>query len=306
MLKFVEPNGQKGLTGLASWSLRQAGFYQKYDLATKANRMILIRPSQAMQTSLRSVRQQRSDGWKSSEHWTTLPSLLLRGLDKNWTEYITQIYAEVYALSRDTSHTDPYQRRNGEADVASLKTAAHLLDTVQKACHVLSCNIKVLHALRDEAQRRSQTGLERPDSSAEHGVFDMTSEATARELSSFRDQLELMERQLDATTSRIRDLVQLRNLHETEKLTKRTVIEARAVRLISVLTLLFIPPSLTMSFIEMDLVHVVSIEHGLLSLSADSLLWFWFAITLALMVVVVIGLLVWQWRLSRAESDEIV
>lgn len=129
---------------------------------------------------------------------------------------------------------------------------------MSKACQALHCNLSVLAAFQEESRNRRRS----PDIDREHDRFDRVTGDVVRELSFTRDQLALTQNRLERTITQvwlistplrvilltriqIRDVLNLRNIHNVEQLGKRSIEEAKSVKFIAVLTFLFLPPSLT-------------------------------------------------------------
>jgi hypothetical protein len=93
-----------------------------------------------------------------------------------------------------------------------------------------------------------------------------------------------------------------------EKMTARSILEARAVRVIALVTLFFLPPTFTSGFLQSGVVDFTGSMPGHLVVGATYQFWFFLALTLPLMVVTVGGWLVWDWwsmrnaRLSSSHS----
>lgn len=108
--------------------------------------------------------------------------------------------------------------------------------------------------------------------------------------------------------------------HNMQQMTVKSIKEAHAVRIIALVTFLFLPPTFTcvsreplatilhdadgafQGFFEMDFVHVSSFQDGVVTLTADSGLLFWLAITLPLMAITVAGWFLWDWRIRKNQN----
>lgn len=134
-----------------------------------------------------------------------------------------------------------------------LKEAMLHDELLQKAIHVLRNNIDILDAFKSESLKR-QRHLGTPGKLGNDGDicnnFCNTMDNTIRDLAFTRNQLELCSKRLQGSS--VRDIVTLQSTYATEEMTKTTIImaeksvqEARAVRIIAIVTLLYLPPTFT-------------------------------------------------------------
>lgn len=332
LLKYITRNTRdsKGLKSNA-WSIRNLGFYQKHNTRTNSEAILLINVSEALGIRMKQVFKGRPGDYRPYKHWTHMPLLVVSTLAANWSSFTTDLHEEVTQLTSDSAFTDPSRTQIGEINMQSLEKCTTLLDLLQHATHALQTNIDTLKAMQEQSRKlrgpiTNRIGVdvfEQEYEDFEHGVGE-----TMRELSFTRDQLRLVQSRLNRTMAAIRDLISLRSTHTIERLTMRSMVEARTVRLIAIVSLLFIPPTFTtvslllrafsltevmrllmdgaQSFIQADMVHPFSSSRkGLLQLNADLDLWFWLAITIPLMLVTLGGWLYWDWRTTRKMSREL-
>jgi hypothetical protein len=86
LLKHVELHGRPG--GITPWSVRQFGFYQKFDSHTKRSSCIFIQTSLDIQRRLAEVKKERQMYRDVISHWTCLHLIGIGTLSKNWAAYI--------------------------------------------------------------------------------------------------------------------------------------------------------------------------------------------------------------------------
>nr|POE62876.1 hypothetical protein CFP56_03779 [Quercus suber] len=340
LLKYITKNNRE-VSGFQSnsWSIRNLGLYQKHGSATNSETAILINVSQELGLRLKNCLQGPIDSYRPYKHWTRTPLVILGTLSANWASFTTDLHEDVTSLANDSAFTNPNRPQTGDVDVQSLEQCTTLLDKLQQATYALQSNLTTLDALKGYAQKyyNSTRVNVNPIPDQMYESFLAGLDDTARELSFTKAQLELIQSRLDRTTAVIRDLIQLRSTYTVEKLTMRSMVEARTVRLIAIVSLLFIPPTFTtvsrcllkfaqgrghaviaasemqqepvlmrvdvaQSFIQADMVH--PFQQGLSQLNADHDLWFWFAITFPLMLITLGGWLYWDWRTTRNMSKE--
>lgn len=168
---------------------------------------------------------------------------------------------------------------------------------MQKASHALQANVAVLSAIRSEGVRRRVQ--QQATASQLYDDLDAGLDDAIRELSFATQQVTLEQGRLDRTTAAIRDLIALRDTRTIEQMTVRSLTEARAVRLIAIVTLIFLPPTVVSGFLQLDYIHVAFIKDGLLHLTTDIDVIFWVILTAPLLLATLGGWLIWDWRASR-------
>ena len=89
-----------------------------------------------------------------------------------------------------------------------------------------------------------------------------------------------------------------------EQMTKRSILEARAVRIIALVTLFFIPPTFTAGFLQMGGLDFTGSRSGHLIVNAKPEFLFFLAITIPLMVVVLGAWLAYDWHSMRKAGSE--
>ncbi|GAB7325313.1 hypothetical protein MBLNU13_g09364t1 [Cladosporium sp. NU13] len=128
---------------------------------------------------------------------------------------------------------------------------------------------------------------------------------TARELEFHRSQVQLIHAQLDAAVLTIRDLISLRNAHTTENMTARTILEARSVRIIALVTMFFLPPTFVSGFLDMGYIAVTR-DGWRLNTSTEPGLMLYLCITVPLVMAVVGCWICWDglsMREARTQRD---
>ncbi len=96
ILKYVEMDA--GSSSLVPWSIRQMVIYQKLDMNTQETTCIIIQPSADVRRRKDEVAESTKSCQDLSEHWTSLHSLLLGTLNRNWASYLKCLDIEVEKL----------------------------------------------------------------------------------------------------------------------------------------------------------------------------------------------------------------
>jgi hypothetical protein len=106
-----------------------------------------------------------------------------------------------------------------------------------------------------------------------------------------------------------------------ERMTSKSILEARAVRIIALVTLLYLPPSFTavsvldtpvypifanesQTLFGMGYLHTTDKHGGRMRVTADADFWFYLALTIPLMLVTIVAWLAWDIRSRRKYERE--
>ncbi|KAI5366001.1 Putative Mg2+ transporter protein, CorA-like/Zinc transport protein ZntB [Septoria linicola] len=309
LLKYVELNdrqtavieGSESFLEVQRWSLRQMAYYQSYNPAQGSESTLLVNPSMECWQSVRGRCKDQTQ-LKLYGNWMRTPLLVFSSLAANWSSYVAALHRAVEEVKNDASFTDPRHQRIDEADTRSLQTCVELMDRLQHATHVLGNNISILETALHQAKKR-QAILTNP-SKRDHALFESAIEDIKTELHFHRNQINLIIERLDRTSTTISNLIQLRGSYNMERMTARSILEARAVRIIALVTLCFIPPTFTTGFLDMGSLDISRSESGHLIVDAKPEFLFFLAITLPLVVVVVGAWLVYDWHSMRKARRE--
>lgn len=191
-------------------------------------------------------------------------------------------------------------RGKARLPIDTLKEAMEYADLLQHASHVLENNIEILTAVRDESIKRQNWSVDTsPADEAAYDALRSGIEDTSRELRFAQRHILLIHGRLQG--SAVRDVVTLQNSYTMERMTVKSVQEARAVRIIALVTLLYLPPSFTAALFGMGYLHTTAPNDSSMDVRADPDFYFYLAITLPLMLVTLAGWFAWnihEWRRS--------
>lgn len=172
------------------------------------------------------------------------------------------------------------------------------MDKLHTTSHVLHCNIVTLRAVQKKAEQSPM--IWHPSQMvAEKGQFSHNAQSIIQELEFEHNQVQLIIHRLEAVIEMIRDLVHLRSTHNMEKMSSRTILEARTMRIIAFMTLVFLPPTFIAGFLQMGYLDIES-EGGRFVINTEPGLSLYFAITLPVVFAVVGGYLWWDRRSTHA------
>ncbi|ETS82444.1 hypothetical protein PFICI_04320 [Pestalotiopsis fici W106-1] len=299
------------------WSVRQQGLYSSYNSTNpKTETTVLVNPADELWRRIKSTYGGVAVNLSVDEGWQSIPCRVFESLTANWATYIACLHRAVEQIKRDAAVTHFDQPFLGEANTQSLRDGMDMMDRLETAHHVLGNIISTLSQIQAEALKHEQIWT-RNRAEAEQVTFSHRVKSVVRQLEFERSQVERITTRLKGvvamvrnsmkqsrlaffrlTRRQIRDLVNLRSTNNMEKMTARTIMEARTMRIIAVVTLCFLPPTFIAGFLDMGYIKVAS-GGGQLLVNAEPGLLLYTAITIPVVLVILGGYLWWDWRTTR-------
>ncbi|KAK5712329.1 hypothetical protein LTR15_011908 [Elasticomyces elasticus] len=276
--------------------------YQSYDQALKHENVALVNPSREAWRRIKEAFPDGQAGVRPTNHWTILPLVVFQTLTAQWTEYTTALHQVVRQIKNDTAFAQVESRGKTKLPIDTLREAMEYGDLLQHASHVLQNNIEILTAVQSESSKRQQwsTPID-PGEEMQYEAFRSGLEDTIRELQFAQHHVQLIRNRLQG--SAVRDVVTLQNSYTMERMTARSILEARAVRIIALVTLLYLPPSFTAALFGMGYLHTSMSTRSAMHVRADADFWFYVAITLPLMLVTLLAFFAWD-RVDRRRFEQ--
>ncbi|KAH6692145.1 hypothetical protein BKA61DRAFT_282709 [Leptodontidium sp. MPI-SDFR-AT-0119] len=300
-LKHVEHKAGSAIP----FSIRQMGIYQNFNLATKTSSNILIQSSQNVQ---REVLRLVQEGTMATfpDHWKNVHEIHLSSLSNNWIDYIkfleskmSDIEDAVRFAKRDTPDRVTFE---------TLQRLSKYRDIMIRIAHTLDANIAALNKLLALARKR-QKKCESKEPAEEDESFSESIQTCIVEQEMLKHHVGLVESSSQELGALVRNTITLTDGNVMLTLTQKTIQEARTMRTITFIALIYLPASFTSTFLSMGFVHVESLD-GIMRLNVSKDMLFYVAITVPLMVVTISAWWLWEYmskrrkRISREEGDE--
>ncbi|KAL1599635.1 hypothetical protein SLS60_007438 [Paraconiothyrium brasiliense] len=245
LLKYVEPNGNK--SDPIPWSIRQQLFYQSFDASCMMENCVTIRPSQSFR---RKIIDQFMETSGVSCHWTNLPMVLVGSLNAHWSAYARFLEEEIWKVDKSIGFTDPFSETLGEANFRTLSETKQYYDLLVRAQHALNSNIRVLQLLLKESIKRFSQERETSGEQffAHYTILEGVTNDVIEESYGLVAYFDSLKVRLCRTTEAIRDSITLRSTYHAavesqnmKRLTQKSVQEARTVKAIALVTLVYLP-----------------------------------------------------------------
>ncbi|KAK7184896.1 hypothetical protein PSPO01_09207 [Paraphaeosphaeria sporulosa] len=308
LLKYIEPN--RNFSDPIPWSIRQQLLHQSIDACTLREHCVVIRPSEAFKASIIDQFMQRGN---VSTHWTNLPVVLVGSLNAHWSAYVRFLDKEIWDIDKSIDFTNPFSETPGEANFRSLPRTKQYHDLLIRARHALKANIHVLRLLLKESIKRLtlESKASRELFADHYTTLDSIVNDVIEESCDLVEYLETLKLRVDRITEAIRDSIALRNTHHAavesqnmKRLTVKSVQEARTVKAIALVTLVYLPATFIATFLGINGINIQQTDTGVLHIEADAQVILYFALTVPLTSVTL--LLWWAWekwsRLRRGET----
>ncbi|KAF2792422.1 hypothetical protein K505DRAFT_350626 [Melanomma pulvis-pyrius CBS 109.77] len=308
LLKYVEPNGNK--SDPIPYSVRQELLYQNLDAERKLEAVVLFRASTTLKRRITDEFHGRSD---YPGHWTNVPVLAVSTLSSHWAEYCKFLDEGIWKIDKSSTHTNPFLPSLGEANFNTLQATQKYHDLLTRAVHVLQNNIRVLSSLSRESKKRKTLENDMISVSLEYyTVLDAAIEDAKEDLEAFIKHLELIQARLSRITEGIRDSIALRSSHhaavETQNmraLTTQSIREARTVKAIALVTLIYLPATFVATFLGMNTLEVKNQSRGRLNVAVDPELWIYLALTIPLTLCTLAAWWGWEWWSRRNQKESV-
>lgn len=301
--KYVELNGNK--SSAVPWSIRQQLLYQNFDANLNRESVVLLRASAVVKKRIQELFH-GSSGYPP--HWTNFAVLAVSTLIDGWAEYAKFLDLAVWDIDKSATFTNPFMQSLGEANFKTLQATQTYHDLLMRATHVLQSNIRILDSLFKESEKRR--GLENGAHDEQYDLLDSTVEDVKRQLDMIVRHLDLIQARLTRITEAIRDCIALRSSHHAaneaknmRKLALQANREARTVKAIALVTLIYLPATFVATFLGMDYVNVTKANsNGVLDVSTKPTLWIYLALTAPLTMATLFAWWVWEWWNRRQKE----
>ena len=288
--KYVEPGGSDGRY---PYSIRQTLIYQKFETKTKQSTNVIIRIPYKLAARMKSALTS-SDGNKHHllDRWTGLQMMCAASGVDEWRDFINYLDHEVSKLFDDLILSGVNATTHGKADelqyrLSSMKRLQFFLDQILRAGHMLDVNATTLSTMLHAFRRRKDHIPDLPslqerleDIQQEYGFLQKMSKSVL-------DRAVMLSHELrDTIALRNHDINKQANdaatqgTHAIVELSRKSAYEARVVKLLSVVAVVFLPASFAADFLQMGYVFVTEEKRFKIHATADLWLYAIFAVPL--------------------------
>lgn len=303
LLKYVELNGNK--SSAVPWSVRQQLLYQSFDVNLNRESVVLLRASTSVKKRVQELFHENSG---HPPHWTNLVVSAVSTLTDGWTEYAKFLDLAVWDIDKSATFTDPFMQSLGEANFKTLQATQTYHNLLSRSTHVLQGNIRILDSLSKESEKRR--GLGNVVHDEQYDLLDSTIEDVKRQLDMVVRHLDLIQARLKRIAEAIRDCIAIRSSDHAaneaknmRKLALQANREARTVKAIALVTLIYLPATFVATFLGMDYVNVTGAKwNGVLDVSIRPTLWIYLALTAPLTLVTLCAWWMWE-RWNRRDKE---
>ncbi|KAF8458674.1 hypothetical protein BGX38DRAFT_1152590 [Terfezia claveryi] len=309
-----------------SWTIRKTAFYQKFSSQLAQSHSLLIEPSTALQQQLATVlTPQSTSAIDFPKHWTTFPMMCLGTISINWRTYINFMSSEIEKIHtkfkfEQLERLEPQISTDlARVTFTDLRTLQTFVDKGLHSIHVLDLNSEVLQVMLEDCEKIKllESQMHNGEVQRYHEFQDVIQTRhreqlfCKKSLQSICDRAERISRMIGNTialrdSSTMRELTQIsgREAVHIHALTEKTVEDTRAMKLLTLMALLYLPASFTAGFFGMGYVTLKSTTNGGVTVHSTDELWFYLAITIPLMFLTCLSYFLWgHLRKRRARRE---
>ena len=312
--KYVEPGGTEGRY---AYSIRQMLVYQRFDVRSKRGTNVIVRiPKKLaveMKCALTATTSEEGEKNPLLDSWTGVQMLCARsGLDE-WRDFINYLDHEVTKIFDDLIISGVNATTHGKADelqyrLTSVKQLQFFLNQIIRARNMLDINSTTITAMLRSFTRRKE--------------YVPNLQMLQEELEDIQQEYDFLQKmsksvldRADMLSHELRDTIALRN-HDINKeandsatagtqaiveLSRKSAYEARVVKLLSVVAVIFLPASFAADFLQMGYVFVT--EERRFEIHATANLWL-FAIFAFPLLIVTVSIYIAFELLSRRKAKK--
>ncbi|OAP54308.1 hypothetical protein AYL99_11409 [Fonsecaea erecta] len=285
------------------WTIRQALVYQNFSCMTQTSTNILIRaPSQVTDRLKHNFTASSASRDATVAEWLGVQKVFMSCGTEDWRqalnyydEQITNMFDVLVMFSIETG-TDNDSKKVQQC-VSAMKQLTHLVDQLSRISHVLGLNSKIIHCMMNAARRY--------DESAERcAAFLAFAEAVQLEYAFLRQLAESLLARGNNLSRQLHDIIAFRKSELNNRianatsastaavveLTSKSSHEARIVKVLTIVALIYVPASFAADFLQMGYVSVDQDRNFHIVASMD--VWLWVIIAFPLIVLALSVLLV--------------
>ncbi|CAI9637754.1 unnamed protein product [Alternaria burnsii] len=299
LLKYTETRNSS--EAKADWSIRQIGVYHRYDPHAMQSTWILLFPTADSSTRRDLVNELSStcDMEQTAYHPLSLHVSLMQARIHNWRLYVSQFENEVWELANlaftvDFESTMPFQ--DAYKDISDLHYIETRLATLPPIFDAQLELVGQLDSLNEQFFHRSQVSEETCSKMKE------TLGNLRRRLEAYNANVAFVLGKIRSTTQLVSDTIDLKSQHTTEKvsdqmliLNKSAVEDGTSMRVITVVTLVYLPSTFVATFFGMG--FFASRDDAGVHWTSSPYVWLFFGLAIPL-TLLTLGY--WRWSLSRA------
>lgn len=306
LLKYVDKKDSPGKFS-NPWSIRQALIYQKSNLLTNQDTYIFTRLSELLGEKFRDLLSKTKVKARGPRmlHWSEIHTMAFKSVVANWREYINWLDGDVSQLFDNLILAAVEPTKLGTLDSVSsslnlMKRLQYMLDQALRTAHMLDINIEVMTKIQSAALRLKDSDGEegRRYEELHEGLESAMSEHIflRKNVSSLIERAKILSNQLRDTilfrnSELNKDISNLtfRGTAAIVDLSHKSSHEARVVKVLTVVALIFVPISFVADFLNMG--YLKTVEGGGFSVTATNglLLFAVLALPLVLLTFVVYG-----------------
>ncbi|OJJ46048.1 hypothetical protein ASPZODRAFT_67019 [Penicilliopsis zonata CBS 506.65] len=249
---FFKPNDEEK----DPWSLRQTGVFQRYDLRTKQSTWVFLHPTKKslFQTRLEQIVTSQQECLKLQAHPLLLHNVLLSTVFPQWRECLA--YYEHKVLRSSTSTMTVHVQDSLQIDHQTLKSVRFVENRCQSFQTIFHSLGKLFETVRKANNALLGARILEPP---EKQALDQLLDNYLTHLDAYRRNAAYLQGWAARTAQLVIDTLSLINARTVQaqseymlSLTKSAVDDSTAVRVITIATLIYLPPTFMATVLGMN------------------------------------------------------
>ncbi|RYN25717.1 hypothetical protein AA0112_g8545 [Alternaria arborescens] len=287
LLKYTETRNSS--EAKADWSIRQIGVYHRYDPHAMQSTWILLFPTADSSTRRDLVNELSStcDMEQTAYHPLSLHVSLMQARIHNW-----RLYANL-AFTVDFESTMPFQ--DAYKDILDLHYIETRLATLPPIFDAQLELVGQLDSLNERFFHRSQVSEETCSKMKE------TLGNLRRRLEAYNANVAFVLGKIRSTTQLVSDTIDFKSQHTTEKLSKGMLRDSTSMRVITLVTLVYLPSTFVATFFGMG--FFASRDDAGVHWTSSPYVWLFFGLAIPL-TLLTLGY--WRWSLRREVRSRVM
>ncbi|KAH8671488.1 hypothetical protein BX600DRAFT_249438 [Xylariales sp. PMI_506] len=289
---FKYPEQKTDEDGNITWAIRQSGMYQQYDVATQKHTWLLVAANRKS-FSAEDLNELMRPGKFHPLHAHAYYLLLYLG---NWRWYISDCDKQ-YQKSAKTVMNVEIEERLDFVEMYDQLSTLRFVETK------LGCTVPIFaahHRIVGRLRRWNETlaGAGQVDR-ALADEFAITLDSLDARMEALEFNARFLLSRISSTVQMASDTISLKSQNTAEKMANHMLVDSAAIRVITVVTLIYLPATFTSGFFGMGFFTTDPDQGG--KWIVAPYLWVYFILTLPLTALTITW---WKWRSRREKYME--
>ncbi|KAI1344880.1 hypothetical protein F5Y15DRAFT_363995 [Xylariaceae sp. FL0016] len=273
------------------WVIRQTGVFQQFDTISRKATWLLVLPNPKAYPT-----EKAEQVMIESQHPLHPHSCFLLEHIPKWRWYIFRFEKEFQDLAEEILNVEIERQLDFSETYKHISGLRFIETNISPLIPIFAAQKQVVRHLRSSNNELSMRGDIDKDQSRD---FNASLDDVAARLSSFEMNAEFLLSRIKSTTQMASDTITLKSQNATEHVSKYMLKDSTAMRVITLVTLVFLPATFVAGFFGMGFFTTDNDAGG--AWVVTPYIWVYFVIAIPLTAIT---LVYWRWRSRRARARE--